>query len=196
MQLDWPILSVLVWLPIAAGVLLLLVGDRGLAVGRWLALAASLATFAISVLLWREFDPATASMQFFEQQPWIGAFNAWYTLGVDGISMPLIVLTAFISPYRNDRTQARTLNDPGRFFEVYCKCSLEACEKRDPKGLYRRARKGEVKEFTGVTAPYEEPEDPEIVVETDKHGLDECVSKILGFLEKQEVIPAPTPQSS
>ena len=98
MQLDWPILSVLVWLPIAAGVLLLLVGERNAAVGRWLALAASVATFAISVLLWREFDPSTASMQFFEQQPWIGAFNAWYTLGVDGISMPLIVLTAFITP--------------------------------------------------------------------------------------------------
>jgi NADH-quinone oxidoreductase subunit M len=98
MQLDWPILSVLVWLPIAAGALLLLVGERNAAVGRWLALAASVATFAISVLLWREFDPSTASMQFFEQQPWIGAFNAWYTLGVDGISMPLIVLTAFITP--------------------------------------------------------------------------------------------------
>ncbi len=98
MQLDWPILSVLVWLPIAAGVLLLLVGERSAAASRWLALAASLATFAISVLLWREFDPATASMQFFEQRPWIGAFNAWYTLGVDGISMPLIVLTAFITP--------------------------------------------------------------------------------------------------
>jgi len=98
MQLDWPILSVLVWLPVAAGVLLLLVGDRGLSVGRWIALAASLATFAISVLLWREFDPSTASMQFVEQQPWIGAFNAWYTLGVDGISMPLILLTTFITP--------------------------------------------------------------------------------------------------
>lgn len=64
MQLDWPILSVLVWLPVAAGVLLLLVGERGLTVGRWIALAASLATFAISVLLWREFDSRTASMQF------------------------------------------------------------------------------------------------------------------------------------
>jgi len=98
MQLDWPILSVLVWLPIAAGVLLLLVGDRNAALGRWLALAASLAAFLVSVLLWREFDTSTASMQFFEQQPWIGAFNAWYTLGVDGISMPLIVLTTFITP--------------------------------------------------------------------------------------------------
>jgi len=98
MQLDWPILSVLVWLPIAAGVLLLLVGDRNASLGRWIALAASIATFVIGVLLWREFDPTTASMQFFEQQPWIGAFNAWYTLGVDGISMPLIVLTTFITP--------------------------------------------------------------------------------------------------
>ena len=74
--------------------------------------------------------------------------------------------------------------------ESLCKCSLEACEQRDPKGLYRRARKGEVKGFTGVTAPYEEPEAPEIAVETDKQSLDECVSKILAFLEKQGVIPA------
>jgi NADH-quinone oxidoreductase subunit M len=98
MQLDWPILSVLVWLPIAAGALLLLVGDRAPAAGRWLALGASLATFVVSVMLWRQFDPAVATMQFVEHQPWIGAFNAWYTLGVDGISMPLIVLTAFITP--------------------------------------------------------------------------------------------------
>jgi NADH-quinone oxidoreductase subunit M len=98
MQADWPILSVLVWLPIAAGVLLLLVGDRNAAVGRWIALAATVATFAVSVVLWREFDANSAAMQFMEQQPWIGAFNAWYALGVDGISMPLIVLTAFITP--------------------------------------------------------------------------------------------------
>ena len=105
-----------------------------------------------------------------------------------------IIISAFISPYREDRAQARDLNDPGRFFEVYCKCSIEACEQRDPKGLYRRARKGEVKGFTGVTAPYEEPEAPELVVETDKHSLDECVSEILAFLEKEGVIPAPTPK--
>src|SRR5512138_2614615 len=98
MQVDWPILSALVWLPIAAGVLLLLVGDRNAPVARWIALVATLATFVLSVLLWQDFDPATASMQFVEQQPWIGAFNAWYTLGVDGISMPLIVLTAFVTP--------------------------------------------------------------------------------------------------
>ena len=101
-----------------------------------------------------------------------------------------IVIAAFISPYREDREQARALNEPGRFFEVYCKCSLETCEERDPKGLYKRARKGEVKAFTGVSAPYEEPENPEIIIETDMQSLDECVSKILGFLEKVGVMSA------
>jgi adenylyl-sulfate kinase len=104
----------------------------------------------------------------------------------------IIVIAAFISPYGMDRAQARALNHPGRFFEVYCKCSPESCEERDPKGLYRRARKGEVKDFTGVSAPYEEPEDPDIVVETDKHGLEECVSQILCYLEDRGVIPART----
>jgi NADH-quinone oxidoreductase subunit M len=98
MQADWPILSVLVWLPIAAGVLLLLVGDRNDSVARWLALGATLLTFVVSVVLWRDFDTTTAALQFVEHEPWIGVFNAWYTLGVDGISMPLIVLTAFITP--------------------------------------------------------------------------------------------------
>ncbi len=98
MQADWPILSVLVWLPIAVGVLLLLVGDRNPGAGRWLALLGTLATFAVSVVLWHDFNPALATMQFVEREPWIGAFNTWYHLGVDGISMPLIVLTAFITP--------------------------------------------------------------------------------------------------
>src|SRR5512134_2096158 len=98
MQADWPILSVLVWLPIAAGVLLLLVGDRNDPAARWLALGATLLTFAVSVVLWRDFETTTAAMQFVEHEPWIGVFNAWYTLGVDGISMPLIALTAFITP--------------------------------------------------------------------------------------------------
>jgi len=98
MQADWPMLSVLVWLPIAAGLLLLTVGDRSPGFGRWLGLAASVATFLASVVLWRDFDRGVAAMQFVERVPWIGAFNAWYHLGVDGISMPLIVLTAFITP--------------------------------------------------------------------------------------------------
>ena len=98
MQADWPVLSVLLWLPIAAGALLLLMGDRATATARWLALAASVATFVARLVLWRDFDTTTAAMQFVEREPWIGAINAWYHLGVDGISMPLIVLTTFITP--------------------------------------------------------------------------------------------------
>ena len=99
-------------------------------------------------------------------------------------------MTAFISPYRADRDKARSLLEKEDFIEVYVKVPLEVAEERDPKGLYRRARKGEVKGFTGVTAPYEEPEAPELVVETDKHSLEECVSQILAFLEQEGVIPA------
>jgi adenylylsulfate kinase len=100
----------------------------------------------------------------------------------------VIVLAAFISPYIEDREQARSLNDPGRFFEVYCKCTLSVCEQRDPKGLYRRAREGEIRDFTGVSAPYEEPPAPEIVVETHAYSLEECAQQVLGFLEEQGII--------
>ena len=98
MQLTWPILSVLVWLPIAAGVALLILGDRGIALGRWVALISTAVTFAISTLLYTHFDMATAEMQFVEKLSWIPAFNSWYALGVDGIAMPLIILTTFITP--------------------------------------------------------------------------------------------------
>lgn len=100
----------------------------------------------------------------------------------------MIVLTAFISPYREDRDQARALNEQGRFFEVFCKCTLEECEQRDPKGLWVRARKGELKEFTGVSAPYEEPQAPLIIVETDKHSLEECAEQIMRCLEEHDII--------
>jgi NADH-quinone oxidoreductase subunit M len=92
------ILSWLVWLPIAAGALVVLLGDRRIAVGRWLALAVTVATLALCVPLWCEFDRATAALQFVQREPWIGAVNAWYYLGIDGISLPLIVLTAFTTP--------------------------------------------------------------------------------------------------
>jgi NADH-quinone oxidoreductase subunit M len=95
---ELPLLSVLVWLPIAAGVLLLLLGERSPALGRWLALGASVLTFVLSLQLWAGFDTTTATMQFVERAPWIERFDAWYHLGVDGISMPLIVLTTFITP--------------------------------------------------------------------------------------------------
>ncbi len=93
-----PLLSLLVWLPIAGGVALLAVGESRIALGRWLALAVSLATFALSVPLYTQWDFAAPGMQFVENVPWIGALNAWYHLGVDGIAMPLVMLTTFITP--------------------------------------------------------------------------------------------------
>jgi NADH-quinone oxidoreductase subunit M len=91
------LLSYLIWLPIAAGVVILLLGDRHIVLGRWLALAASLATLALAVPLWSQFDTTTATLQFPQLLPWIPRFKAFYALGVDGISMPLIVLTAFMT---------------------------------------------------------------------------------------------------
>src|ERR1700756_5571549 len=91
------LLSLLIWLPILTGVLILLLGDRNIVMGRWLALLASLATLALTVPLWSSFDTGTAALQFPEKLPWIPRFDAWYALGVDGISLPLIVLTAFMT---------------------------------------------------------------------------------------------------
>ena len=100
----------------------------------------------------------------------------------------VIVMTAFISPYRKDRGLARSLVDQGRFIEVYCSCSTETCEQRDPKGLYKKARAGEIKEFTGISAPYEEPESPEIDVPTDRLTIEESVDKVIGYLEDARII--------
>jgi len=100
----------------------------------------------------------------------------------------VIVMTAFISPYRADRDLSRKLNPEGVFIEIYCRCSLEECERRDTKGLYKKARAGEVKEFTGISAPYEEPVQPELVLDTDRESLQESAGKVLAFLEKQGVI--------
>jgi len=100
----------------------------------------------------------------------------------------VIVMTAFISPYRKDRRRARRLMDEGRFVEVYCKCGLEVCAKRDPKGLYKKAKAGEIDQFTGVSAPYEEPERPEIVVETDRQSVEECVEKIIQYLKTNNLL--------
>jgi NADH-quinone oxidoreductase subunit M len=98
MQLDWPILSVLIWLPIVGGVVMLALGDRGAALGRWVALLTTAVTFGISTLLWVYFDSSTALMQFTEQLNWIPSLHSYYSLGVDGIAMPLILLTTFITP--------------------------------------------------------------------------------------------------
>ena len=96
----------------------------------------------------------------------------------------IVTLTAFISPYRKDREFVRSLVEDGEFIEIYVKCPLEVCEKRDVKGLYKKARAGIIKNFTGIDDPYEEPENPEIIVETNKETIEESVSKIINFLKE------------
>ncbi|HLO62747.1 MAG TPA: adenylyl-sulfate kinase [Azonexus sp.] len=92
----------------------------------------------------------------------------------------LIVITAFISPYRDDRRMARNIIGSERFLEVYLSTPLAVCEARDPKGLYQRARRGEVPDFTGINAPYEAPEAPELVLNTDEIRVDEAVGALIG----------------
>lgn len=94
-----------------------------------------------------------------------------------------LCITAFISPYRADRAAVRGRMEPGDFVEVYVATPIEVCEARDPKGLYAKARAGEIADFTGVSAPYEPPESPEIVVHPDLHDADECVAKIVSWLQ-------------
>lgn len=103
----------------------------------------------------------------------------------------VMVLTAFISPFRSDRRSVRELVNPGEFIEIHVKCPLEECERRDVKGLYRRARAGEIRHFTGIDSPYEEPEAPEIVIDTSVLSLDECVDRVLGYLAQQGYIDEP-----
>ena len=100
----------------------------------------------------------------------------------------MVVLTTFISPFRADRDKARSLVDPGDFIEIQCAADLAVCESRDPKGLYVKARKGEIKNFTGVSSPYEAPDAPELCVDTGSHSLDHCVEQILSYLITQGVI--------
>ncbi len=102
------------------------------------------------------------------------------------IEAGVIILTAFISPFRADREKARNLVGED-FVEIYCRCSLEVCEERDVKGLYRRAREGDLKNFTGISSPYEEPEHPELVLDTGIQSLEECVDQILDYLIERGV---------
>lgn len=100
----------------------------------------------------------------------------------------VITMTAFISPYRKDRDQARALLPEGEFIEVFVKVPLEVAEQRDPKGLYKKARAGEIKEFTGIDAPYEEPLNPELVIDTSKLSLKESAQKVLDYLKEKGII--------
>jgi adenylylsulfate kinase len=104
----------------------------------------------------------------------------------------IISLTSFISPYRADRDLARSLHQAGEldFIEVYVDCPLDVAEERDPKGLYKKARAGEIKGFTGIDDPYEEPEKPELHLRTDKHSVAECVQQVLDLLEKRGILSA------
>ena len=104
------------------------------------------------------------------------------------IESGLIVMTAFISPFNKDRDEARKLISSDDFIEIYCKASLETCEARDVKGLYKRARAGEIKNYTGIDSPYEKPENPELVIDTDQQSLEESMSNILDFLKSNGVI--------
>ena len=98
------------------------------------------------------------------------------------------VLTAFISPFRADRQIVRDLLEEGEFIEVYLKCPLEECEVRDPKGLYDKARKGIIKDFTGIDSPYEEPEHPEIILDSDQYSIEECVEQVIDYLTAKRAI--------
>lgn len=100
-------------------------------------------------------------------------------------SAGLICLTALISPFRDDRAQARALLPAGRFVEVFVNASLAVCEQRDPKGLYRKARTQELRDFTGISSPYEAPENPELEIRTDQLSIEESVAQVVRFLEKR-----------
>jgi adenylylsulfate kinase len=101
-----------------------------------------------------------------------------------------IVLTAFISPFRADRERARGIVGAGDFIEIYCRCPVEICEQRDVKGLYAKARAGQIREFTGITSPYEAPQQADLIVDTDVESLDVCSERIL-VLARQRLLLAP-----
>jgi adenylyl-sulfate kinase len=100
----------------------------------------------------------------------------------------LIVVTAFISPFRADRQMVRNLFEPGEFLEVYIKAPLDVCEQRDPKGMYKKARAGQIRDFTGIDSPYEEPDAPELVLETGNAAVPESVAELRRFLSGRGVV--------
>lgn len=102
----------------------------------------------------------------------------------------IITLTAFISPLRADRDRVRLLAGVD-FIEIYCRCPIGVCEERDVKGLYKKARTGEIKEFTGISSPYEEPYNPELVIESDLMTVEESVAVVMSYLQARGVIPFP-----
>ncbi|MDN3378629.1 MULTISPECIES: adenylyl-sulfate kinase [unclassified Pseudoalteromonas] len=100
----------------------------------------------------------------------------------------LLVLTAFISPFRAERDMVRDLVDDGEFIEVFIDTPLDVCESRDPKGLYKKARAGEIKHFTGIDSDYQIPNSPEIILDTSKNSLDQSVQELIAYLKQQQII--------
>jgi adenylylsulfate kinase len=99
-----------------------------------------------------------------------------------------VVTTAFISPFRSDRDQVRTLFEAGEFIEVFVQCPIEECERRDPKQLYAKARRGEIKDFTGIDSPYEAPEQPEITLHSDQVTVEEAVEQVFAYLRAKNIL--------
>jgi adenylylsulfate kinase len=99
-----------------------------------------------------------------------------------------VVLTAFISPFQEDRAQVREILEGNEFLEVYVECPLEECEKRDPKGLYKKARSGEIRDFTGIDSPYESPANPELTINTSTQSVEECVQTVIEYLANRKFI--------
>lgn len=99
-----------------------------------------------------------------------------------------ITVTAFISPYKQDRDNVRAILEDDEFIEVYTKCSVEECENRDPKGLYKKARSGEIPEFTGISTPYEAPDHPEIILDTEHESINQSVDRVIQYLKQHQYI--------
>lgn len=99
-----------------------------------------------------------------------------------------LTVTAFISPYKEDRDNVRAILENDEFIEVYTKCSVEECENRDPKGLYKKARSGEIPEFTGISAPYEAPDHPEIILDTEHESIEQSVDRVIEYLKQHQYI--------
>jgi adenylylsulfate kinase len=100
----------------------------------------------------------------------------------------IIVSTAFISPYREDRDRVRSIVEDGDMVEIFVECDITICEQRDAKGLYKKARAGEIKEFTGISAPYEEPAHAELTIDSGKHSVEECAQMVIDYLKKNNYL--------
>jgi len=109
----------------------------------------------------------------------------------------IVVLCAFVSPYKKDREMVKKTVGKENFVEIYCRCPVEVCKKRDPKGFYEKAEKGEIKNYTGVSAPYEEPENPDLILDTHLLTVEESVEKVLNFvIDKILLKGEPSPKAS